>query len=210
VQHAVVAARRLPVTALFVTLLAGAEVCCAVLAHQDALRLAEWASTNVARLRAEPIGPLVVSAFVVQDDPLPWLVVGGAAFAVVEWRLGWWRTLVAGLAAHVVGTLVSEGIVWWRASEGILPSTALYQIDVGVSYVVVGVLAGAVVVASRWARIASAVVLVGLLPALLAGITGLEVAAVGHLTSAVTGAVTGLVLRADARTSAARIVAEPL
>lgn len=207
---AVAAARRVPVTAVFVALLAVAEIVYATLAQPAAHRLAEWASTNVDRLRAEPVGPMIMSAFVVQDDPLPWLLVGGVAFAVVEWRLGWWRALVTALAAHVIGTLVSEGIVWWRVQHGTLPESAQRQLDVGASYVVVGLLAAVVVVGPRIARIVATGLLVALSPALLEGITGLEVAAVGHLTSVAVGLAAALLLRVKARRSEPAMTPEPV
>jgi membrane associated rhomboid family serine protease len=208
VRQAVISARRVPVTVSFVVLLAIAEISYALLTHDDELRFAAWASTNVARLRTEPFGPMIVSAFVVQEDPLAWLIVGGAAFAIVEWRLGWWRALVAALAAHVVGTLVSEGIVWWRVNDRALPASAQHQLDVGASYVVAGVLAAAVVVAPRLGRILASIVLVALSPALLEGITSLDVAAVGHLTALVIGVVSGLLLSVSAQKSAPRLAVQ--
>jgi len=208
-RQVVISARRVPVTVVFVVALALAEIGYALLARPDALRLAAWASTNVARLRTEPVGPMLVSAFVVEEHPLAWLIVGGAAFAIVEWRLGWWRALAAALAAHVLGTLVSEGVVWWRVRDRALPASALHQLDVGVSYVVVGVLAVAAVVAPRVAQIVAVVLLVGLSPALLDGITTLYVDAVGHLTAVVTGVASGLLLRVNTRRSVAFAGAEP-
>lgn len=208
-RQAVLSARRVPVTVVFVALLAAGELTYALLARPDAMRLAAWASTNVARLRTEPIGPLLVSAFVVVDHPAAWLIVGAPAFAIVEWRLGWWRALVAAALPHVVGTLVSEGVVWWRVRAGALPASDLHQIDVGASYVVVGILAVAAVVAPRAVRIVAAVLLLALAPALLEGISTLYVDAVGHLTAAVTGVASGLLLRVNARRSVPFAVPEP-
>jgi hypothetical protein len=199
IKQTVVAARRVPLTVTVLVLLAAAEIGYALLARPDAERLAAWASTNVARLRTEPVGPMIVSAFVVEDNPIAWLVVATAAFAVVEWRLGWWRALATAVAAHVVGTLVSEGIVWWRVHDHELPAGALYQLDVGVSYVVVGILALAAVVAPRAGQVVAALLLAALAPALLHGISTLAVPAVGHLTAAAVGLTSGGLLRRNAR-----------
>lgn len=207
ITQAVAAARRVPVTVAFVVLLTAGEIGYALLAHPDSERLVAWASTNVVRLRTEPIGPMLASAFVVQEDPLAWLVIGGAAIAIVEWRLGWWRVLLAALAAHMLGTLVSEGIVAWRVHAGTLPESALHQDDVGVSYVVVGALAAVVAVAPRLLRIAAIGLLVVLSPALLDGITSLGVPAVGHVTSAVAGFATAALLRANVRRTAPELAA---
>jgi hypothetical protein len=191
--------RQVPFTVAFVVLLAAAEIGYAVLARPDATRLAAWASTNVDRLRTEPVGPMVVSAFVVEDHRVAWLLAAAAAFAVVEWRVGWWRALATAAAAHVIGTLVSEGIVWWRVDDHALPTSALYQLDVGVSYVVVGILALAVVVAPRAGQLVAAILLVALAPSLLDGLTSLAVPAVGHLTATAVGLAVGGLLRRYAR-----------
>jgi hypothetical protein len=199
IKETLLAVRRVPVTVGFVALLAAAEIGYALLARPDATRLAAWASTNVDRLRTEPIGPMVVSAFVVEDHPFAWLVIAAVAFALVEWRVGWWRALAPAVAAHVVGTLVSEGIVWWRVDDHALPTSELYQLDIGASYVVVGVLAVAVVVAPRAGQIVAAGLLVALSPSLLDGTSTLAVPAVGHLTAAAVGFASGAVLRRNAR-----------
>jgi len=199
IKETLLAVRRVPVTVGFVALLAAAEIGYALLARPDATRLAAWASTNVDRLRTEPIGPMVVSAFVVEDHPFAWLAVAAVAFALVEWRVGWWRALAPAVAAHVLGTLVSEGIVWWRVDDHALPASALYQLDIGASYVVVGVLAVAIVVAPRAGQIVAAGLLLALAPALLDGTSTLAVPAVGHLTAAAVGFTSGAGLRRNAR-----------
>lgn len=199
IKQTLLAVRRVPVTAGFVVLLAAAEVGYALLTRPDATRLAAWASTNVDRLRTEPLGPMVMSAFVVEDDPIAWLAVAAVAFGIVEWRVGWRPALATAVAAHVLGTLVSEGIVWWRVRDHALPTSALHQLDVGASYVVVGILAVAVVVAPRAGQIVAAGLLVALAPALLDGISSLAVPAVGHLTAVAIGFASGRLLRRNAR-----------
>lgn len=186
--------RRLPITAAFGGTLAAGELGLAVLDPARREWVITWSSTNVARLGEEPLGPLLASPFVVLDHRLGWLVLGCAGLAAVESRLGWARTLAVALAAHVVGTAVSEAVIWSRVRSGPLPADALHQIDVGPSYVVVGALAAAVVVARPTGlRLAAAGLISALSPQLLAGLSRFDLAAVGHLTAAVMGGIGGWV-----------------
>jgi hypothetical protein len=104
--------------------------------------------------------------------------------------LGNVRTALICLAGHVIGTLVSEGIVAYRVDVGQLPVTDRYLIDVGPSYVVVSAIVIAVVCGTWLARIAAAldfaVLVVG--GHIFGGLSQLEVSAVGHLTALITAA----------------------
>jgi len=152
-----------------------------------------WASTSVANLEHHPVGCLVVSAF----------VTGGNAWAAMAWlpliaiglcgavnAVGGWRTAAVCVAGHVVGTLVSEGIVAWRVAVGALPPGYRYLTDVGPSYVVVSAVVVAVLCGSRRWRLLAALDLVVLVfvVRIFSGITHLDVAAVGHLTAIATAA----------------------
>lgn len=187
---------RLPLTLTFAGLLAAAEIGYSALSAPDANRVAAWASTNVERLTSEPVGPLVASIFVVEDYRLMWLVLGTMGCAVVELRLGWRRTLLIGLAAQLGGTAVSEGILWWRVSHDRLPDAALHQLDVGASYVAVGLVTAACLVARPLVlRVVAAAYLIVISPDLLAGLTKLEVSPVGHLTAfVIAGIFTGVLV----------------
>src|SRR6266536_1927219 len=70
----------------------------------------DWASTSIANLAHHPVPALVVSAFVAEDNPAGWVVLALVGLGATGWVLGAWRTAVLVAAAHVVGTLVSEGI----------------------------------------------------------------------------------------------------
>jgi hypothetical protein len=152
--------------------------------------LTAWASTSVANLEHEPVGPLIVSAFVAPGYFLAWpalilLVLPGAGRA-----LGSTRTALVCAAGHVIGTLVSEGIVAYRVDAGQLPHADRNLIDVGPSYVVVSAIVIAVMCGSRLARAAAlADFAVLVFPGhIFGGLSRLDVAAVGHLTAAVTAA----------------------
>jgi hypothetical protein len=152
-----------------------------------------WASTSVANLEHDPVGCLVVSAF----------VTGGGAGGVVTWlpvialgmfganRAIGWRTVLVCAAGHVVGTLVSEGIVAWRVASGALPASYRHLTDVGPSYVVVSAIVVALLCAPvAWRVLAAAdLLLLVFVARIFAGLSELDVAAVGHLTAIITAAV---------------------
>jgi hypothetical protein len=176
--------RSLPFTVGFALILAATEIGYSALSSRQAERVAAWASTNVARLTTEPIGPLAASVFVIEDYRLMWLVLGTLGCALVEAQLGWRRTLLVALAAQLGGTAVSEGIVWWRVGHDRLPDSALHQLDVGASYVAVGLLTAALLVARPLAaRLVAGLSLAAIGPNLLSGLTGLAVSPVGHITA---------------------------
>jgi hypothetical protein len=153
-----------------------------------------WASTSVANLEHDPVGCLVVSAFLTGGSAwsavawLPWIAI--ALFGAVS-AIGGWRTAVVCAAGQVVGSLVSEGIVGWRVASGALPPGDRYLTDVGPSYVVVSALVVALLCASAAWRVLAAVDLLVLLfvVRIFSGLTSLDVSAVGHLTAIVTAVV---------------------
>ena len=99
--------------------------------------LIAWASTNVANLEHEPIGPLILSAFVGPGYYVVWPVLIALAVFGANRALGTARTVLICVAGHVIGTCVSEGIIAYRIGAGQLPAADRYLTDVGPSYVVV-------------------------------------------------------------------------
>jgi hypothetical protein len=152
--------------------------------------LTGWASTNVANLEHEPVGPLVLSAFVGPGYLLVWPVLIALALFGANRALGNVRTALICAAGHVIGTVVSEGIVAYRVDAGQLPAADRYLVDVGPSYVVVSAIVIAVVCGTWPARVAAtldfAVLVFG--GHIFAGLSHLDVSAVGHLTAMVTAA----------------------
>jgi hypothetical protein len=152
-----------------------------------------WASTNVANLRHDPAGSLAVSAFIPSGYTIAWpALIAVAMFGAVK-VLGNWRTALVCAAGHVLGTLVSEGIVGYRVSHGLLPQSDFRIIDVGPSYVVVSAIMVALLYGPWLVRIPAALVL-GLLifiGGIFSGLSTLQVAAVGHATAIVIGVLLG-------------------
>jgi hypothetical protein len=165
---------------------------CALLSPGARVSFVSWASTSVVNLEHHPVGCLVASAFVTGSGvtgALLWVPVIAIGMFGATRAAGGHRTLVAGVAGHVIGTLVSEGIVAWRVSSGALPESYRHLVDVGPSYVVVSVLVVALLRGSRMWRFLSAAALLVLVFAghVFGGLTRLDVAAVGHVTAIAMG-----------------------
>jgi hypothetical protein len=160
-------------------------------------RLIAWASTNVANLEHEPLGPLLVSAFVTPGFFAAWPVLIVLAVFGANRALGNARAALVCLAGHVIGSLVSEGIAAYRIDAGQLSVANRHLTDVGPSYVVLSAVVIALVCGSWLARALAAVDLVVLVfpGQIFGGLSQLGVPAVGHLTAAVTAAAaTALIL----------------
>ena len=161
--------------------------------------LVAWASTNLQNLHHDPVGCLVVSAFVPQELPLVWIATGSLGLFTVNRLLGNVRAAILLAAGHVVGSLVSEGIVGYQISTGALPPTARAIPDVGPSYVIVCALVAATLYGSRIQQVAAGAGFAVLATDIFGGITHLQVTAVGHVTATVTGALLGGALLWGAR-----------
>jgi hypothetical protein len=170
-----------------------AEVIYALLPPGHQAALTGWASTNVHNLSHDPLGSLVVSAFVTQGSAWAWPVLIALAMFGANGTLGNWRTAVVCAAGQVIGTLVSEGIVGYRVARGLLPAADRYLVDVGPSYVVVSAIMVALLYGSWLARAAAALdlALLVFVGDIFAGLSSLDVSAVGHVTAMTVGAVGG-------------------
>jgi hypothetical protein len=157
------------------------------------LSLQSWASTNVVNLRHDPVGSLVGSAFIPSGAAIGWPVLIAVALLSASKVLGSWRTALVCATGHILGTLVSEGIVAYRISRGLLPESDSRVIDVGPSYLVVAAITVAVLYGPWLVRILDALVLALMIVVggIFSGLSTLQVAAVGHTTAIVTGAALG-------------------
>ena len=172
----------------------------AILPARDRSALATWASTSVASLEHHPAGSLLLSAFIAGGSAAIWPVLIALAMFGANRGMGNAATAVICLAAHVIGTLVSEGIVAYRVDAGLLPVSSRHLLDVGPSYVVVAAAVLALAAGSWPARAAAALDLAVLVIGgrIFAGLSSLDVAAVGHVT-AMAVAACALLLLAGAR-----------
>jgi hypothetical protein len=173
-----------------------AELVYVLLPPPDRAALLRWASTCVHNLTHHPVASLLASAFFPTGYLWAWPALIALALFGATSVFGNWRTVVTCAAGQVVGTLVSEGIVAYRVSAGSLPAADRFLLDVGPSYVVVAAIAVGLL-HGRWLARGAAVLDLALLifvGQIFAGISGLEVAPVGHLTALVTGMIVGTVL----------------
>ncbi|MGH3151075.1 MAG: rhomboid-like protein [Streptosporangiaceae bacterium] len=152
--------------------------------------LTAWATTSVSNLEHEPIGPLVVSAFIGRGNYLLWPVLIAVAMFGANRALGNACTALICVAGHVIGTLVSEGIVAYRVDAGQLPVADRYLTDVGPSYVVVSAIVIAVACGTWLARVAAVLAFAVLVFGgdIFGGLSHADVSAVGHLTALLTAA----------------------
>jgi hypothetical protein len=173
--------------------------------------LTAWASTNVANLEHEAVGPLLLSAIVGPGCLLIWPVLIALAVFGANRALGNARTTLACTAGHLVGSLVSEGIVAYRMEAGQLPVTDRYLTDVGPSYVVVSAIVIAAVYGTWLARGAAALDFVVLVTGghIFGGLSRLDVSAVGHLTALVTAAAAVTLTMARRRRTPPEALPEP-
>ena len=183
----------------------------AVLPPRDRQALAAWASTSVANLEHHPVASLVLSAFIAGGSAALWPVLIALALFGANRALGSVRAAVILAAAHVIGTLVSEGIVAYRVDAGLLPVSFRHLLDVGPSYVVVAAAVVALVSGSWPARGAAALDLAALVIGgrIFAGLSSLDVAAAGHVTAMAVAACAVLLLRVRAARRARRTAADP-
>jgi hypothetical protein len=165
----------------------------------------DWSSTNIVNLRHHPIAAMVTSAFVAEGSLVSWTLLALVGLVAVNWSLGNRRTLVLVTGAHVVGTLISEGIVAYRISAAQLPATDRYIVDVGPSYVVACALVAGAVYGLRAGRLPAVGGFALFAPGAFNGVSGFEVAPVGHLCSVVIGLVVGWPLWRAAREQASSI-----
>ncbi len=173
-----------------------AEIAYGLLSRHDQDALTVWASTSVHNLLHNPVGTLVVSAFVTGEFTTAWPALIALAMFGANRVLGNWRTAVLCAAGQVIGTLVSEGLVDYRVSQGVLPALDRYLIDVGPSYVVVSAIMVALLYGTWLARAAAALDLALLIVVgnIFGGLSQLDYTAVGHLTAMLTGIIVGSLL----------------
>lgn len=109
-------------------------------------------STNLHELSTHPIRVLISSALWIDGGGL-WMyyILYNVFHVPVERMLGTSRWFVIVVASHVGATYLSEGAVYWEVRHGYLPRTAVFTLDVGVSYALAGVEAVlAYLIATPW------------------------------------------------------------
>ncbi len=171
------------------------------------LALLWWASTDVANLHHHPVSALIVSAFLPGGGFGGWVPLIALTMFGANRALGNARTALVVVAGHVLGTLVSEGIVAYRIAQGLLPAADDRIMDVGPSYVIVSAIVVAALFGTWPARAAAAACFALLVVAgdIFGGLSTLQVAPVGHVTAiAVSLLLAPLLMRGRARAAPGR------
>src|SRR3954454_5988636 len=146
-------------------------------------------STDLAHLERVPWLVLPASSVWSGNDIGWWVVVTLLCLGALELLYGPVMTLVTGLVAHIVGTLVSEGLVAARIAAGELSSSASHLMDVGPSYIVAS--CAAAVIASprspRALRIGCAITILPLFITAFDFTDDAQVATTGHAVAIIVG-----------------------
>ena len=175
-----------PLTALWLLILFGTTQIQRSASRRRRRQLLRRHSTNLRHLHQEPMRVLASSLFWLDGRRWwPYVPVYVTVLAPAERRLGWWRWLLIGLAAHSVGTYVGQGHLRRAIRSSGAPRRLVDARDVGVSYFLLGVLgASSGYVLRPWRSRCQAALVVGLAGNALVHPTHTEV---GHLTAALTG-----------------------
>jgi len=164
----------------------------------------DWASTNLANAPDHPVSTLVVSGLFTDGEVRGWLVLSLVGLGALGWRLGAWRTLAVVASAHVLGTVLSEGILGLRIAAGAVPASEAHIRDIGPSYVVVAALVAGLVYGPWAARLPCAIGFAMVAPDLFGGLPHLEVSSVGHVAAITVALVEGALFVLPLRRAAAR------
>jgi membrane associated rhomboid family serine protease len=154
-------------------------------------------STDVAHLGRDPWVVLPASALFTRGGLVFALAGCLVCVGLLEMAVGPRLTVLVAVAGHVIGTLVSEGVVAVRIAVNDLPDSARHALDVGPSYILVAcalTVVGWHGVDTRL-RIAAAVVLAPLFVFTAVRLPAGRVDAIGHLTAATVGLAFALWLR---------------
>jgi hypothetical protein len=143
-------------------------------------------STNLHELARSPVRVLIVSALWLDGGGWwGYLVLYNIFHVPAERWLGTLRWLCVVAITHVGATYISEGVLYLAIRHGRAPKSAVFTLDVGVSYALVGVIAVLTyLIASPWRYPYCTALLTYLGIALIDGRTFTDV---GHFTAALLG-----------------------
>jgi hypothetical protein len=187
--------REMPLAVSVAVVLAIGNVIMALLPAGDQLALARAASTNIAHLAIDPVVVLPASAFVDFGNGFLWVPLTLILLGGLERKFGAGRALAVTFGAHVVATLLSEGILLLQIASRLAPRSAINILDVGPSYAILAALSACLVVGGWRLRVAAVVSAMIVIPGVVMDSNGMDVSAVGHLTSLILGALLAVAFR---------------
>jgi hypothetical protein len=181
-----------PLAALFALGLVLTELVMLLLPDADQTSIARAASTNITHLAIDPLFVLPASAFVDLGNTWLWVPLTLILLGGLERMLGRGRALMIAFGAHVIATVISEGMLLLQIAWHAAPRSQVNILDVGPSYVILAAMAACLILGSWKLRIAAVLSGAIVIPGLLAGINSLDMSAVGHLSSLIVGALFAL------------------
>lgn len=137
----------------------------------------------------------MVSPFLPDGYTLLWTGLAFIGLAAVGRVLGNARAAILAVAAHVLGTLASQGLLAARIAGGSVPPQARHVIDVGPSYIAVGALVAAIAYGTWPGRLLAAGGFALVAPYLFSGLGDWGLAETGHVCAVVIGLALGFLLR---------------
>jgi hypothetical protein len=183
-----------PLAACFALGLVLVEFVMWLLPNADETALARAASTNITHLAIDPLFVLPASAFVDLGNTWLWVPLTLILLGGLERMLGRGRALMIVFGAHVIATVISEGMLLLQIAWHAQPRSQVNILDVGPSYVILAAMAACLLLGSWKLKAAAFVSGCIVIPGLLVGIDGLDMSALGHLCSLILGAVFALAL----------------
>ncbi|MFE0106873.1 rhomboid-like protein [Streptomyces sp. NPDC059009] len=123
-------------------------------------------STSLFELRRDALDVLATSAFWVADRGSGLALYAVAFATAVAWaerRYGTPRLILIALSGHVLGSLITEGLLQNQINSGRASEKLIYSTDVGVSYMLVASVAAAVLVMRGRVRLVAAVCVLAVL-----------------------------------------------
>jgi hypothetical protein len=146
-------------------------------------------STNIHELGTDPLHVLFSSLLWLDGKNLePYLLLFTLFLAPAEHWLGHLRWLTVGLTSHILGTYISEGILYYAIEEHDAAERLVHARDIGVSYFLVGVmgvLAYHIAQPWRWGYLGVLSVIFGF--PLITMTRELNFTAIGHFSSLLIG-----------------------
>jgi hypothetical protein len=179
--------RRAPLAAFYAFSLVTIETVMALLPQHEQLAIARAASTNITHLAIDPLFVLPASAFVDQGNGFLWLPLTLILVGGLERKLGAGRTLLITFGAHLLATLISEGVLLAQIAGHAAPRSDVDIVDVGPSYVILAAIAACLVLGTWKLRFAAVVAGAIVIPGLLVGLDGFDMSAMGHLFALILG-----------------------
>lgn len=162
------------------------------LTHKQLHDLLLHRSTNIHALATDPLHVLLSSLLWLDRTnfepylvPLTYLLLFTVFLAPAEHWLGHLPWLIVGLTCHILGTYISEGILYFAIEEHAASARLVHARDIGVSYFLVGVMAVLTYRIARpwrWGYLGGLIIIVGF-PLITMDRHELDFTAIGHFAS---------------------------